>query len=250
MKNNLTQLETLLDYNFKNKELLIQALTHSSASADNYEKLEFLGDSLLSSYVTKHIFNYTNLKVGEMSTLRSNLVSTTSLSNIILEYGINKFVEIANAGNTRQESILNGLEVCAKYSVESSDNVIIHDAVRPLLSDLLISKCLSALKNSEGCMPVLPINDTVYQSLNGNEITNLLDRKTLFAGQAPEAFHLHRYLEINRFATKTELANIRGSSEIAYKNGLDVTLIAGEEMNFKLTTPVDLERFKAILRGE
>ena len=165
-------------------------------------------------------------------------------------YGINKFVEIANAGNTRQESILNGLEVCAKYSVESSDNVIIHDAVRPLLSDLLISKCLSALKNSEGCMPVLPINDTVYHSLNGNEITNLLDRKTLFAGQAPEAFHLHRYLEINRFATKTELANIRGSSEIAYKNGLDVTLIAGEEMNFKLTTPVDLERFKAILRGE
>ncbi len=165
-------------------------------------------------------------------------------------YGINKFVEIANAGNTRQESILNGLEVCAKYSVESSDNVIIHDAVRPLLSDLLISKCLSALKNSEGCMPVLPINDTVYQSLNGNEITNLLDRKTLFAGQAPEAFHLHRYLEINRFATKTELANIRGSSEIAYKNGLDVTLIAGEEMNFKLTTTVDLERFKAILRGE
>ena len=165
-------------------------------------------------------------------------------------YGINKFVEIANAGNTRQESILNGLEVCAKYSVESSDNVIIHYAVRPLLSDLLISKCLSALKNSEGCMPVLPINDTVYQSLNGNEITNLLDRKTLFAGQAPEAFHLHRYLEINRFATKTELANIRGSSEIAYKNGLDVTLIAGEEMNFKLTTPVDLERFKAILRGE
>ena len=165
-------------------------------------------------------------------------------------YGINKFVEIANAGNTRQESILNVLEVCAKYSVESSDNVIIHDAVRPLLSDLLISKCLSALKNSEGCMPVLPINDTVYQSLNGNEITNLLDRKTLFAGQAPEAFHLHRYLEINRFATKTELANIRGSSEIAYKNGLDVTLIAGEEMNFKLTTPVDLERFKAILRGE
>ena len=72
----------------------------------------------------------------------------------------------------------------------------------------------------------------------------------MFAGQAPEAFHLHRYLEINRFATKTELANIRGSSEIAYKNGLDVTLIAGEEMNFKLTTPVDLERFKAILRGE
>ena len=165
-------------------------------------------------------------------------------------YGINKFVEIANAGNTRQESILNGLEVCAKYSVESSDNVIIHDAVRPLLSDLLISKCLNKKKNSEGCMPVLPINDTVYQSLNGNEITNLLDRKTLFAGQAPEAFHLHRYLEINRFATKTELANIRGSSEIAYKNGLDVTLIAGEEMNFKLTTPVDLERFKAILRGE
>lgn len=98
MRNNFSKLETLIGYTFKNKSLLEQALTHSSANALNYEKLEFLGDSLLSIFVTNHIYNFANnLKVGEMSTLRSNLVSTNSLSTIIKENGINKFVIIGDS---------------------------------------------------------------------------------------------------------------------------------------------------------
>lgn len=103
MKNNLSELETLVGYSFKNKDLLKQALTHSSASVTNYEKLEFLGDSLLSTFVTKHIYSFANnLKVGEMSTLRSNLVSTTSLSSIIKLSGISEFVILGEslANNT------------------------------------------------------------------------------------------------------------------------------------------------------
>jgi len=166
------------------------------------------------------------------------------------KYAITKFYGFAAAGETRQESILNGLNVCEKNIVNKIDNVIIHDAVRPLLSDALISNCFNSLEYSDGCMPVLPINDTVYQSFDGSKISNLLDRSTLFAGQSPEAFNLQKYLKINKAASKEELESTKGSSEIAYKNGLDVALIKGEEMNFKLTTPVDLNRFKAILRGE
>ncbi len=94
---NLNQLETLIGYTFKNKDLLTQALTHSSAGANNYEKLEFLGDSLLSLFVTKHIYTFTTIKVGDMSTLRSNLVSTSSLSNIIKQTGINKYVILGDS---------------------------------------------------------------------------------------------------------------------------------------------------------
>lgn len=164
-------------------------------------------------------------------------------------YQIHKLFKIVLPGETRQESILNGLEACMETSKGFSDRVIIHDAVRPLVSNNLISACLSALNEYEGCMPVLPVNDTIYQSENGNIISNLLDRNTLFAGQAPEAFRLRTYIEINRNATKEELENTKGTSEIAYKHGLRIGLIPGEDMNFKLTTPADLERFRVIKKN-
>ena len=61
------------------------------------------------------------------------------------EDGITKFLAFADAGDTRQESIHNGLTVCMEDSVSENDGVIIHDGVRPLVSEQLIGDCLAAL---------------------------------------------------------------------------------------------------------
>ena len=132
-------------------------------------------------------------------------------------------------------------------SADENDNVIIHDSVRPLLSNKLICDCFESLDEYDGCMPVIPVNDTVYQSQDGKHISSLLNRDTLFAGQAPEAFKLKKYYEINCDLGKEQLAAVRGTSEIAYKNNFNICLIPGEDMNFKLTTPADLTRFKTII---
>lgn len=166
------------------------------------------------------------------------------------KYGISKLYSIASPGETRQESIFNGLKACMEINGEVDDMVIIHDAVRPLVSDHLISSCISALNEYDGCLPVLPVNDTIYQSTSGNAITQLLKRETLFAGQAPEAFRLREYYEINADATKEELARTRGTSEIAYKHGMNICLIEGDDMNFKLTTPADLNRFRVLINAQ
>lgn len=166
------------------------------------------------------------------------------------EDGITKFLAFADAGDTRQESIHNGLTVCMEDSVSENDGVIIHDGVRPLVSEQLIGDCLAALADHEGCMPVLPMKDTIYQSSDGTKIDHLLERSTLFAGQAPEAFRLHPYAKINREASKEELSLTRGTSEIAYRHGMDVAMIPGDERNFKITTRSDLERFCTIVEGE
>lgn len=166
------------------------------------------------------------------------------------EDGITKFLAFADAGDTRQESIHNGLTVCMEDSVSENDGVIIHDGVRPLVSEQLIGDCLAALADHEGCMPVLPMKDTIYQSSDGTKIDHLLERSTLFAGQAPEAFQLHPYAKINREASKEELSLTRGTSEIAYRHGMDVAMIPGDERNFKITTRSDLERFCTIVEGE
>jgi len=173
-----------------------------------------------------------------------------SIMRWIKQYNSSKFSGMALPGDTRQESIFNGLKKCMEMSENEDDRVIIHDAVRPLVSDQLISSCLSALNEYDGCLPVLPINDTVYQSTTGNTITNLLKRETLFAGQAPEAFKLRAYYDINANATKEELASTRGTSEIAYNHGMNICLIDGEDMNFKLTTPADMNRFRVLINQQ
>lgn len=158
-----------------------------------------------------------------------------------------KFSGFAKPGTSRQGSILNGLEKCKEMSTNAFDKVIIHDGVRPCVSKDLIKSCINACDDYDGCMPVIPVTDTTYYSEDGEEITNLLDRNKLFAGQAPEAFKLDKYYKINKSVSCEEIENTKGTTEIAYKHGLKIRLIPGDYANFKLTVPTDLDRFKTVL---
>lgn len=174
----------------------------------------------------------------------------TSIKQWCINYKIKKFFEFAKPGGTRQESIYEGLKVCEKNSYNNLDKVIIHDSVRPLLSTDLIKRCLEQLNFFEGCMPVLPVKDTIYYSKNGNEINDLLNRDMLYSGQAPEAFLLKKYFHANANTSKIELKQIKGSTELAYKYNFKIKLIHGEEENFKITTLLDLEQFKNIVESK
>jgi len=154
-----------------------------------------------------------------------------------------KFRGFSEPGDTRQLSILNGLEDILKYA-SYEDVVLIHDAARPLLSAQLITECLTALDGHDGVLPVLPMKDTVYYSEDGKHISSLVNRSEIYAGQAPEAFGLGRYLAANERLLPTEILNINGSTEPAVLAGLDVVMIPGDENNFKVTTKADLERFR------
>lgn len=156
-------------------------------------------------------------------------------------------IDFAKAGESRQDSILNGMLRIEDIAVDE-DIVVIHDGVRPFVTQKLVNDLIEANKSYDGVMPVLPVKDTIYCSKDGEEISSLLNRNELFSGQAPESFKFGKYFDINKNLSKDELNNIKGSSEIAFKNNLSVGLIEGDENNFKITTLADLERFKEILR--
>lgn len=163
--------------------------------------------------------------------------------------GITKFSGFAPAGKSRQHSIYNGLIACEDIAREDSI-VIIHDAARPFVTEEIISECITGARELDGAMPVITVKDTVYRSRDGKSITSLLERSELFAGQAPESFRYGKYRSIHDLATDEELMNTRGSSEIAYKNGMEIRLFSGEEKNFKITTMEDLTNFEAELNKE
>jgi len=157
-------------------------------------------------------------------------------------------VYYAEPGETRQYSIYNALIEAQKHGANQDDVVIIHDAARPLVSSGLITACINGCLDADGVLPVIPVKDTLYQSVDGVHITNLLNRSELFAGQAPEAFRFGKYLALHEQMPREELLKINGSTEIAYKGGLKIKLIKGDEMNFKITTPEDLTNFETIIK--
>ena len=159
--------------------------------------------------------------------------------------GDGKFAGFADPGENRQLSILSGmkaLEGILKYD----DNVIIHDAARPSVSAGMIAGIAEALEKSEAVLPVLPLKDTVYLVEDGKVKANL-DRDSIGAGQAPEGFRFGPYLKAVMELLPDRIMDISGSMQPAVMAGMDIACIPGDERNFKITTPSDLERFKESL---
>lgn len=93
----MEELENILNYNFKNKELLQEALSHPSLSVNkkikNYERLEFLGDSVLSMIIIEYLYKkYTNEKEGQLSKRKSYLVSKEILYEIAKSKNVGDFI--------------------------------------------------------------------------------------------------------------------------------------------------------------
>ena len=172
------------------------------------------------------------------------------IRDLIQDLKMEKFVGFADAGTSRQNSIYYGLLKIKEIGAQDDDIVIIHDAVRPCVSDRILSDCINMLDQADGAMPVLPVKDTVYKSSDGEHISALLNRDEIFAGQAPESFRFGKYLAAHEKLSEEELASVRGSCEIAFRAGMKIKMFEGEEGNFKITTPADLEKFRQQIKSK
>lgn len=155
------------------------------------------------------------------------------------------FLGFAKPGTDRQGSILSAME---QYEAQMAAGsvVMIHDSVRPMLSEAIISECYSKTSEHDGVTPVLRVKETIYESIDGLTISSNLDRDHLYVGQTPEFFDFHKYLEANRVLSEEEFASIRGSAQPAVIAGMNVAIVDGDENNFKITTKADMERFRLI----
>lgn len=166
----------------------------------------------------------------------------------VLQMGIKEPVMYCLPGETREHTIYNALK-CAKINGYADDDiVIIHDAVRPMVTKEVINDCLKGCIENDAAIATIDVKDTIYMSIADNCITDVPKRSTLHAGQTPEAFKLGLYLRIHDERTYEEISAVTGGAEFAFRCGLKVFLSKGAEINFKLTTPEDLQRFEQIIK--
>jgi len=167
------------------------------------------------------------------------------------KFALEKLLAVVSAGKNRQLSLRNGLMAAKKWIDHNElSGVLVQDAVRPLASAELLTQLIEELRAALAVMPVLPITDTAYTSRDGQWVDGLLDRSTLFAGQAPEAFRYWPYMELYRDALEETLSTMSGSCQLPYSRGWQVKMIPGDLKNIKITYLNDLQLCERLLKKQ
>ena len=140
------ELYDILGYTFKDPTLLVMALTHRSASKDNNERLEFLGDAILSFVTADYIYHYEPaLQEGDMSQIRSNLVSGKQLARVAEDLGLGPYLRFSlgeqrSGGSKRVSHLSNAVEAIIAAIFLDSDlstcKRCIHQWFRPYLKNI------------------------------------------------------------------------------------------------------------------
>lgn len=161
----------------------------------------------------------------------------------------NKVILFADPGETRQLSIFNALKVIKSAGFDDDSIVLIHEAARPMTKQVLIDECYDACLDVDCVVPVMPVKNTLYSSRDGRMIDSLIDRSTVWSGQAPEAFRFGKYYRAHLETPLDILLSFNGGTELAFHCGLSCRLIKGDPFNFKITTQEDLTHFRSIVES-
>ena len=154
--------------------------------------------------------------------------------------GIGKTLVVAKGGQTRQESVRNGLDC-----VRESPAVLIHDGVRPLITTELMDRVIEGLKGVDGCIPALEVTDTLKEVQEGM-VMKTIPRRGLYQVQTPQAFLTGTLVKAHENAARD--GAFTDDSSLLEACGRTVRVVPGDPCNVKITFREDITLAEAILR--
>ena len=185
---------------------------------------------------------YYTITSFERSPLISDIVLVANkdhkdlLEEVLNTYKFNKIKHIVEGGITRQESALMGLFSLKDY-LDRSDNVLIHDCARPLVSEKIIEELVDALNTHVGATVALPSTDTVTLiDKNNMEIVGTLNREEVYLIQTPQAFKYGPILDAHLMY---QGRNVSDDSQLL-SGVTPIKIIKGDKKLLKITTKEDI----------
>jgi 2-C-methyl-D-erythritol 4-phosphate cytidylyltransferase len=148
-------------------------------------------------------------------------------------------IQVTDGGDTRFQSVKNGLQLIQEESI-----VFVHDAVRCLVTKELIQRCYASAVETGSAIPVISSKDSVR--LITEEGNDAIDRNKVMLVQTPQTFHSKILLSAYQIDYKDKFTD---EATVIEAYGLKVSLVEGEEDNIKITRPVDLLIAESILGG-
>jgi 2-C-methyl-D-erythritol 4-phosphate cytidylyltransferase len=168
------------------------------------------------------------------------------INNLIKENNFLKPVKIVKGGKERQDSVFNAL---SSLSCNAEDLIVVHDAVRPLLSGEILLTALNSAKIFDNVVVGIKARDTLIQSDNSENffVENYVDREKVFYAQTPQIF---RYSVLIDSMKKAQNEGFIGTDEsmLVKRAGYKIKIIEGSSLNFKITNSDDLHLFDTLVR--
>lgn len=162
------------------------------------------------------------------------------------QFNITKLEHIFPGGDCGQASIRNGVYGLEEY-FDPDDIVLIHDAIRPMVSEDIISDCIVKTKKYGNAITVIPCAEAMMQTEDGVKSVGSYPRNRLKRTQTPHGFKLGDICQLHRDALEAGITNSVASCTLMIEMGKQVNFSAGSEKNIKLTTVDDIDIFKALL---
>lgn len=164
------------------------------------------------------------------------------------QYGITKLENIVSGGVCGQKSIRNGLfDIAERYKGDADVVVLVHDAIRPMLSQEIISDNLRVCRQYGNAITVVPCTAAMLKTKDGLSSEEQVPRDYLKITQTPQSFFLNDLIEAHKEAEEKGIVNSVASCTLFIELGKKLYMSNGSEKNIKLTTPDDIDIFKALL---
>ena len=164
-------------------------------------------------------------------------------SVVIEPYDFQKVASLVPGGETRQDSVFNGLRMLP----DDTDFVVVHDGVRPFVTDEMIFTCLEAAADWGAAVVAVPVKDTIKITDTDGFVVDTPDRNQLWAIQTPQVFRRDLLLEAHRYARRKQL-QLTDDAALVEQLGFKVKCVMGSYGNLKITTPEDLIVAETLMR--
>jgi 2-C-methyl-D-erythritol 4-phosphate cytidylyltransferase len=164
------------------------------------------------------------------------------LREIVARYRFAKVTKIVAGGERRQDSVRHGLQEIG----EGADLVLVHDAVRPLITRDVVERVIRRAEEVGGAIAAVPMRDTVKEVGADGAVAATVDRGRLWLAQTPQVFRVKVLREAHRKA-HLEHFHATDDAQLVEWFGQPVSVVEGSEENLKITRPQDLAIGEAIL---
>lgn len=162
------------------------------------------------------------------------------------DYRFNKIVRIVKGGATGQLSIYNALKAASEEFGIEGHIVLIHDAVRPLITEELISLNIETVKIYNNCITCAPVKETILLIDKNDMVSKIPDRDIERIAKAPQCFYLNDILKIHDKALDNKFISSKDSASLMNKYDIKLHTITCDIENIKITTQIDFYMLKGV----
>ncbi|NLJ96413.1 MAG: 2-C-methyl-D-erythritol 4-phosphate cytidylyltransferase, partial [Clostridiales bacterium] len=195
--------------------------------------LELYGKPII-IYTLEHFEFHEEIDNIVIVSLKSHI---SELEGLLKRYGITKVSQIVPGGNTGHDSKYSGL-LAMKERAKTDDIVLIHDGVRPLITEELITENINAVKKYGAAITAEPARESVVHSIDGININDVPNRWETYIAKAPQSFYFRQILDAYDRAFEEDIKTI-DSAQLCEIYDIPMHIVKSTKNNIKISDSAD-----------